>query len=317
MWPGVLERRTDLSGVDLRQLRALRAVVRARSFHAAAADLGYTQSAVSQQIAGLERTVGHRLIDRREGRSAAGLTPAGRVLLEHAEAVFARLDAAARDIDDLGNGSAGVARVGYFTSAGTQIVPAVLTLLRERSPSLRVELDERACDAELQRALLMGDLDVALVVLPASEPALELVELIAEPYVAVVHRDDELAGRASLGVDDLRGRALATVAGCRHQADVDAHLAQLGLEAEVAYSSPEHDALLTLAAAGTACAIVPRSIAAGGAGRGLVGLPLAELGIPPRRIALASHAERTPPAAASAFADGARDACRALAARST
>src|SRR5918999_495306 len=183
-----VERRTDLSAVDLRQLRALRAVVRERGFHAAAAELGYTQSAISQQIAGLERTVGQRLIDRPDGRSAAGLTPAGRVLLDHAEAVFARLDAAARDLDDLATGAAGVVRVGYFTSAGTTIVPATLELLRERRPQLRVELDERCCDAELQRSVIVGDLDVALVILPLAEPALDSVELLEEPYVAVLRR---------------------------------------------------------------------------------------------------------------------------------
>lgn len=310
-----VERRTDLSAVDLRQLRALRAVVRERGFHAAAAELGYTQSAISQQIAGLERTVGQRLIDRPDGRSAAGVTPAGRVLLDHAEAVFARLDAAARDLDELSTGAAGVVRVGYFTSAGTMIVPATLELLRERRPRLRVELDERACDAELQRSVIVGDLDVALVILPLAEPGLDYVELLEEPYLAVVRSDDELAGLPALGRDELRGRALAALTGCKHQREVDARLAQLQLDSAVTYRSPENDALLTLAAAGTACAIVPRSIAAGAGARGLVAVPIDELGLPGRRIALALHPDRTPPAAARAFADGARDACRALSGR--
>jgi DNA-binding transcriptional LysR family regulator len=88
-------------GVELRHLAALEAVVRTRSFGAAARELGYTQSAISQQIAQLERIVGQRLFDRPGGPRRVEPTDAGLLLLRHADAIVARLDAAHADMDAL------------------------------------------------------------------------------------------------------------------------------------------------------------------------------------------------------------------------
>src|SRR5204863_1293363 len=97
----------DWLGVQLRHLAALEAVGRTRSFGAAARELGYTQSAVSQQIAQLERSVGQRLVERPGGPSPVDLTDAGRLLLRHADAIVARLDAARADMAALAEGAAG------------------------------------------------------------------------------------------------------------------------------------------------------------------------------------------------------------------
>jgi molybdate transport repressor ModE-like protein len=82
------------AGVELRHLAALRAIAREGSFRAAAARLGFTQSAISQQIAILERRIGHRLIDRSKGRRSVTLTDAGEVLLEHANAILGLVERA-------------------------------------------------------------------------------------------------------------------------------------------------------------------------------------------------------------------------------
>ncbi|MGH3421693.1 MAG: LysR family transcriptional regulator, partial [Streptosporangiaceae bacterium] len=81
----------DWNALELRHLAALDAVAREASFSKAAEALGYTQSAVSQQISRLERITGQRLIDRPGGPAAVSLTDAGRLLLGHAEAIRARL----------------------------------------------------------------------------------------------------------------------------------------------------------------------------------------------------------------------------------
>src|SRR5687768_10540374 len=118
-------------GVELRHLAALEAVARTGSFGRAAARLGYTQSAVSQQIATLERIVGERLVERPGGPRAVSLTEAGRLLLRHAEAIVARLEAAHADLDALSAGAAGTLRVGTYQSVGKRVLPALLRRFRD------------------------------------------------------------------------------------------------------------------------------------------------------------------------------------------
>src|SRR4051812_40211153 len=113
-------------GVELRHLAALQAVAQAGSFGRAAQRLGYTQSAVSQQIAALERVVGERLIERPGGPRPVTLTEAGRLLLAHADAIVARLKAAQADMAALREGEAGTLRVGTFQSVGARVLPAVM-----------------------------------------------------------------------------------------------------------------------------------------------------------------------------------------------
>src|SRR5271170_5530703 len=101
-------------GVEMRHLAALEAVETEGSFGRAAIKLGYTQSAVSQQIATLERIVGEKLIERPGGPRPVALTEAGRLLLRHARAIVARLQAARADLGALAAGEAGSLHVGIF-----------------------------------------------------------------------------------------------------------------------------------------------------------------------------------------------------------
>ena len=110
-------------GLDFRHLLTLRAIADEGSFKAAARALGYTPSAVSQQIASLERVVGIQLIAREHGRQAFGLTEAGRILLRHLAAIEARLGAAKADIDALAQGAAGTLRVGAYESVSARLLP--------------------------------------------------------------------------------------------------------------------------------------------------------------------------------------------------
>src|SRR3954452_13819963 len=103
-------------GVEIRHLAALQAIAAERSFGRAARRLGYTQSAISQQIATLERIVGEQLIDRPGGPRPVALTEAGRLLLRHARAIVARLQAAQADLSALSAGEAGSLKVGVFQS---------------------------------------------------------------------------------------------------------------------------------------------------------------------------------------------------------
>ena len=101
-------------GVELRHLAALEAVARTGSFGRAARELGYTQSAVSQQIAQLERIIGHRLFHRPGGPRRVEPTEAGLLLLRHADAIVAQIDAARADMAALAEGAAGTLRAVRF-----------------------------------------------------------------------------------------------------------------------------------------------------------------------------------------------------------
>src|SRR2546428_13347880 len=134
----------DWAGLELRHLIALQAVAEARSFGRAAERLGYTQSAVSHQIAALEMLVGQRLIERARGQRSVSLTLAGELLARHADAIVARLRAAQADYATFSEGAAGLLRVGLYQSVGTRILPRLLREVAATLPRVEVRLTQAA-----------------------------------------------------------------------------------------------------------------------------------------------------------------------------
>src|SRR3954471_16007698 len=183
--------RNGFLGIELRHLAALEAVGRTRSFGAAARDLGYTQSAVSQQIAHLERQVGQRLLDRpggprpvppTGGRRAAARTDAGRLPLRHADAIVAQLDAAEADMAAFAEGAAGPLRVGIYQSVGARILPGLLRRFKQDWPRVEVSVREETDAADLLRLLEHGELDLTFADLPLPEGPFEAEEVRRAPY---------------------------------------------------------------------------------------------------------------------------------------
>ena len=140
-------------GVEVRHFAALDAVAREGSFGRAADRLGYTQSAVSQQIATLERIVGETLVERPGGPRAVSLTEAGALLLRHAEAIVARLDAARADIASLRAGETGTLRVATYQSVGARVLPGRHAPLPRRLAGHRA----RPLGADDRSGALRGD----------------------------------------------------------------------------------------------------------------------------------------------------------------
>ena len=143
-------------GVEVRHFAALDAVAREGSFGRAADRLGYTQSAVSQQIATLERIVGETLVERPGGPRAVSLTEAGELLLRHAEAIVARLDAARADIAALRAGETGTLRVATYQSVGARVLPGVMRRFLADWPGIELGLSEPTTDPELYAAIESG-----------------------------------------------------------------------------------------------------------------------------------------------------------------
>ena len=190
-------------------LRVLRAVAARGSFTAAAAELGYTQSAISKRIAALERTTGRALVIRE--RKGVRLTPAGEVLLGHATAALEAMQDAERELENADAVRVRPVRLGAFASSAAGVVPGALGRLARDRPDIVVGLRE-GTSAVLTRALRAGHLDIALLAgVPPHpppddrEPALN-VEILAEgPLRIAVGASHRLAGRARVHAAELIG----------------------------------------------------------------------------------------------------------------
>lgn len=146
--------------LDVRRLRLLRELSLRGTIAAVAQALAFTPSAVSQQLSALEREAGVALLER-TGRRVV-LTPAGRNLVRHAEAVLERLEQASAELVDARRGLAGALRIGTFPTAARAIAPAALTALAVDHPGLEPMISE-IDPADVADALRAGELDVALV----------------------------------------------------------------------------------------------------------------------------------------------------------
>src|SRR5580765_2754551 len=143
-------------GLELRHLVALKAIAEEGTFGRAAQRLGYTQSAISQQIAMLERIVGQKLIERPGGPRPVSLTEAGELLLRHADAIAARLQAAQADLAALDAGESGPLRIGTYQSVGARVLPQLLREFGADWPQVEITLRESADDQELVQLVESG-----------------------------------------------------------------------------------------------------------------------------------------------------------------
>jgi molybdate transport repressor ModE-like protein len=294
-------------GIELRHFLALEAVAREGSFGRAARSLGYTQSAVSQQIAALERIVGHRLVERPGGPRPVSLTEAGRLLLTHADAIAARVAAAQADLTALAEGQAGELRVGVFQSVGQRILPDVMRRFMQSWPKVKLTLTESADDVELLQLVERGDLDLTFCDLPLVEGPFESVELLRDPYVLVVPAGSELASRDSPPtVREIADLDLIGHKHCRTLAHVEANSRR---PLHFVFRSDHNQTVQALVSSGVGSALVPRlTMDPEDETTTLIELPK----VAPRLIALAWHRDRYRTPAAQAFVETAQDVCAEL-----
>jgi DNA-binding transcriptional LysR family regulator len=288
-------------GIELRHLLALEAVAREGSFGKAAASLGYTQSAVSQQIAMLERIVGQQLVERPGGPRPVSLTEAGRLLLTHAEAIAARLAAAQADLSAFGNGEAGTLRVGVFQSVGQRVLPEVMSRFMEAWPKVDIALTESADDRELLALVERGELDLTFSDLPLVDGPFESVELLRDPYVLVVPADSDLAGREA--APPLREIAELDLIGHKHCRTLSRLEGAFRRPLEYVFQSDHNQTVQALVAAGVGVALVP-GLTMDPQDDSTVLLEMPKL--PPRLIALAWHRDRYRTPVARSFVETAQ-----------
>ncbi|HVU77806.1 MAG TPA: LysR substrate-binding domain-containing protein [Gaiellaceae bacterium] len=285
-------------GIELRHFAALQALASERSFGRAAAKLGYTQSAISQQIATLERIVGEKLVERPGGPRPIALTEAGRLLLRHAESIVARLQAAQADLHALRTGEAGMLRIGTFQSVGARLLPEIVRRFTASWPAVDIVLVEMD-DEEIEDALERGELDVGFVLLPTHEAPLETVELLRDRYVLVTRSDSPLA-TGPLTLEAVGAAPLVGFRSGRSLEPLEAALHGAGVELRFAFRSNDNPTVQGLVAAGLANAVMPRlTVDERDARVAVRELP----DVPPRVIAIARHRDRYHSPAARGFVE--------------
>jgi DNA-binding transcriptional LysR family regulator len=292
----------DWLGVELRHFAALEAVARTRSFGGAARELGYTQSAVSQQIAQLERIVGQRLFHRPGGPRRVEPTEAGLLLLGHADAIVAHLDAARADMAALAEGAAGTLRVGIYQSVGARLLPALVRSFRAHWPLVGIRVREESSAADLLRLLEHGELDLTFADLPLRDGPFEWAEVLQDPYVLLVSARSELSKLDA--APSLREVAKLPLIGRRTTGEPERFLAGRAPEVNVVFRTDDNGTLGALVAGDLGVAIEPQLVV-DPRDRAVKRLPFGAR-IPPRTLVLAWHRDRYRSPAAEAFVELAR-----------
>ena len=277
--------RSAWHGIEVRHLAALQALAEEASFHGAARRLGYSQPAVSQQLAALERIVGTQLVNRPRVSQPLTLTEAGERLLVHARAIQASLATAEAELD----AEAGTTRlrVGVYQSVAAHLLPHVMRELGRKAPHVELVLDDCPGDVRLVASLDRGELDACFVDLPLRfDRGLEKEALAVDEYVLVVPRNGRRTPlQESVRPAELRGLKLITFKSSGSTQRVIDHLRASGIEPQFVLRSDDNNVVQGFVAAGFGAALIPR-LAAELLSGSLDVLPF-EPALPPRIIALA------------------------------
>jgi DNA-binding transcriptional LysR family regulator len=294
-------------GVEIRHLAALEAIGCERSFRGAADSLGYVQSAVSHQIAALERLVGARLVERSRGNAPVSLTPAGDLLMAHSVEIMAEFRTAHAKLAALDEGRAGTLRVGAPQSIAANVVPRVIASFTKSRPEFRVTPNETNEDTPLFGLLRRGMLDLAFCESPLLDGPFEATELMSDPFVLLVSESSALAERDEApSLAEIARHPLVGFNTSRSQDTMVRRMAQRGLVPRFAFRTDLNPTMQSLVAADIGIAIVPY-LTIDPLHPGTTVFALDELG--GRTISLIWHRDRGQSDAERAFAETARAVC--------
>ncbi len=287
--------------LNVNRLRVLIEVANRGSFSAAADALSYTQSAVSQQIAALESETGVNLIERLP--RGVRLTPAGRVLLEHAEGIVARLHAAEAELAAIAGLRGGELRMASFPTAGATLMPLAIAIFRAQHPEVAISLAEGEPE-EMGPRLSAGEFDLALLfefdgTSESLGPDITREPLLEDPMFLALPADHALAERRTLRLENLRAEAwiqTSSTSSCARHVVRSCHAA--GFDPLVSFESDDYATVQGLVAAGVGVALIPELALSGG--RDDIAIRALSPHSPVRRVVAATPAgTRLTPAAAA------------------
>lgn len=244
--------------LDVRRMRVLREVAQKGSFSAAAESLSFTQSAVSQQIAALEREAGAVLVQR----SARGvkLTEAGEAVVRHAEAILARLAEAEAELEAIAGLKGGRLRMAAFESAGATLMPLAIASFREHHPAVELSMTLLEPEDALP-PLRAGDVDLALTTdsrrLGGVVEGIAFQHLIEDPMYLVLPAEHPLAHRRNLRLADLADEAwIGGAVGCECNRLIRNSCALAGYEPRIAFETDDYSAVQGFVAAGVGVSLI-------------------------------------------------------------
>jgi molybdate transport repressor ModE-like protein len=245
--------------LDVRRMRVLREVARHGSFSAAADALSFTQSAVSQQIAALEREAGTTLVER----SARGvrLTDAGHAVVRHTDAILGRLAEAEAELEAIAGLRGGRLRMASFESAGATLMPLAIATYKERHPGVELSLSLAEPEESIAR-LKSGELELALSFdahgLPESgHDSIERVHLLDDPLYVALAPDHPLARKRNLRLADLASDPwIEGTPSCACSAMLRRACDRAGFTPHIAFESDDYAAIQGFVAAGVGVALI-------------------------------------------------------------
>jgi DNA-binding transcriptional LysR family regulator len=248
--------------LDVRRLKVLKEVAAKGSFSAAAESLAYTQSAVSQQIAALEREAGTTLVDR--GPRGIRLTDAGRALVAHADEIFARLGAAEAELEAIAGLRGGRVRLAAFPTAGATIIPLAVKAFIAQHPAVELKLLEREPEDAIPM-LKAGELDIAMSigypgVGAAHHPTdgIEEIALFDDPMYLAMPVEHRLARKSRTRLNDFADDSWIHSA-CKGACGAVAlkALHDAGFEPNIVFETDDYNVAQGLVAAGMGVTLLP------------------------------------------------------------
>ena len=298
---------TTLRDLEVRHLIAFDAVATEGTFGRAAEKLGYTQSAISQQIAALERVVGGKLFDRPGGPRPVELTPLGSEVLDAARDLLTRIESAGHRIDRFRSGEIGEITVGTFQSTSAAVLPLVIGRLRERFPGAEVRLFETDHDYELFEGLANGDLDVSFLVGDIG-PGFQSRQLMEDPLVLLAPKDRFPAGPVALKTLAQEPTIGQHANSC--QLTCEMGLRESGIVPNYVFRTNDNGTVAAMVRAGMGVAYMP-ALCIDPWAYG-ISVHATEPKLPPRTISIAWRSGRTQSPLAEQFIDLTVDVCAEL-----